>query len=418
MPLTFKEIVPIVQPDLEKSYFASSSGIAKVRIGAELKPAPNLNQSFELESGSEKEWVNFNRKSVVVDKEQWAFADDILSLSAGKQTDRFYHIDDETFRFDVVYGDDPTPIGEDFHTEAWEVKSSIGLKWCYQDTLENDYLQSSDGTITLEEYLATHSRPINIVGSYAVYGTYRNCVKTATGETIYNGSTGKLFHFYRPKLIDSLGTERWCELYFDEVTSELRIKCDFRGLIFPVVLDPDVGYTSVGASSDGTDVGWRINSLDSSGANFSTGANADKLISCSLYTAQEGPYEWNKPIELGLYDYNGLDDPEDLLESVVKGSGWSNNDWTDVSMAGTLSLSSNTDYCPCAAINGVVGKGNMRYDSEASANQFWNNSTATLPNPYVDTGTSSATLVSLYFTYSESGVGLSIPVAMYNRQQQ
>ena len=54
-------------------------------------------------------------------------------------------------------------------------------------------------------------RPENVVGSYAVYASEQKT--NYVGGKLYR--TGKVGHIFRPKIIDSAGTEVWGKLNID-----------------------------------------------------------------------------------------------------------------------------------------------------------------------------------------------------------
>jgi len=75
-------------------------------------------------------------------------------------------------------------------------------------------------------------RPLNVVGSYAVY---------------YRGV--KVLHIYRPKFIDASGDVCWG--YLQLKGNKLKILCDkqwLKNADYPVLIDPTFGYTSIGGS--------------------------------------------------------------------------------------------------------------------------------------------------------------------------
>jgi len=100
--------------------------------------------------------------------------------------------------------------------------------------------------LTAEEIKQGNVRDENVVGSYAVYhSTKRNNI---VGGMEYQ--TGKAFHIYRPHAVDADGVKVWCELDIKEGELTVTVPQDFLNTaVYPVVVDPTFGYTSVGASS-------------------------------------------------------------------------------------------------------------------------------------------------------------------------
>lgn len=122
---------------------------------------------------------------------------------------------------------------------------STGLEFIYQPPLDEifkadgkrfDFVNATHGMLKGE---IVFYRPENVVGSFAVYTTAQ----------IKNG-TGKLYHIYRPLVIDAKGLTIWGKLNVTKTL--LSIEIDQRFLSeanYPVVVDPSFGYSSAGAST-------------------------------------------------------------------------------------------------------------------------------------------------------------------------
>ena len=88
-------------------------------------------------------------------------------------------------------------------------------------------------------------RPLNVEGSYAVYhATKKN----------NQYMTGKAFHIYRPIAEDALGNKAWCSLhidgYLDPTSLTITVPQQFLDeAVYPVTIDPDFGYSTIGGSS-------------------------------------------------------------------------------------------------------------------------------------------------------------------------
>jgi len=108
---------------------------------------------------------------------------------------------------------------------------SKGLKFYYQ------------GPLTKGEKNKGIVRPDEVMGSYAVYHESKKDGKY---------KTGKAFHIYRPKIIDKNGDWTWGELNIDGAQGVLTITIDqawLNNAAYPVVVDPEFGYMSIGSSS-------------------------------------------------------------------------------------------------------------------------------------------------------------------------
>lgn len=92
-----------------------------------------------------------------------------------------------------------------------------------------------------------HREP-KVVGSYAIYHSTKGRWNEINGKAY---KAGKAFHIYRPKVKDALGTEVWADLNIDVAQGIMTITVprDFLNkATYPVVIDPEYGYTTVGGS--------------------------------------------------------------------------------------------------------------------------------------------------------------------------
>lgn len=130
------------------------------------------------------------------------------------------------FEFEIILKEKPATNQIVFDIQAQ------GLRFSYQPPL------------TQEEIDAGAIRPDNVVGSYAVYHTTKR-------DNEYE--TGKAFHIYRPLAVDALGDKIWCELdinkYINPTSLTVTIPQKFLDeATYPVSIDPDFGYTTIGGS--------------------------------------------------------------------------------------------------------------------------------------------------------------------------
>lgn len=112
-----------------------------------------------------------------------------------------------------------------------------GLDFLYQGELTEEQI-FDEGVI----------RPENVTGSYAVYHSTKK--DHIIGKNNYKA--GKAFHIYRPKIIDSNGDWVWGELNIDLESGILSVTIPQEFLeraLYPIIVDPTFGYTSVGAST-------------------------------------------------------------------------------------------------------------------------------------------------------------------------
>ena len=95
-------------------------------------------------------------------------------------------------------------------------------------------------------------RPPNVVNSFAAYHATCGQMHSQPGDA-EKYKAGKAFHIYRPEAVDDLGNRRFFNFLL--VGSTLKILLDTAWLAsaaYPVVIDPTVGYTTLGASLDNT----------------------------------------------------------------------------------------------------------------------------------------------------------------------
>lgn len=198
------------------------------------KFVPNINMS----KWNDEVWLNINHPDKV-NGEKVKKQNEIISLSVGNNTHRFYPTTDYHFEYAIELKKYP-----DSNVLEFDLKFPEGLIFLRQRTYQENWdLHMADGRAdflgckTFEEYKRIDHRPENVQGSYAVYwnkmhGKYKN---------------GKFCHIFRPKLIDAEGTERWAELFIDtegidDNRPKMLISCNFKGLVFPVTVDPEIGY--------------------------------------------------------------------------------------------------------------------------------------------------------------------------------
>ena len=110
-------------------------------------------------------------------------------------------------------------------------------------------------------------RPLNVVGSYSVYGS-------KTGDIIGGKQygCGKVGHFYRPELMDAIGKRCWADLLIENGKYIVTIPWDFlNSAVYPIqrVAGAEFGYTTTGGSDvtghDGFTIASNINHTGAAG---------------------------------------------------------------------------------------------------------------------------------------------------------
>jgi hypothetical protein len=99
-----------------------------------------------------------------------------------------------------------------------------------------------------------NTRPEHVVDSYAFYHATRSPLHGEPGAA-EKYKTGKAFHLYRLKAIDALGAEHWVTWRLDQAAQAMVIEFDrwFVDAVYPVSIDPTIGFSTEGTSVDPTD---------------------------------------------------------------------------------------------------------------------------------------------------------------------
>lgn len=201
------------------------------------KFVPNINMSFGF-GGAEEFFINLNNKAKVITTQAAALADDKISQTVNGETDEFYIDANGRLKWDTVFTSLPAQMEIDY-----DLSHSSGIEFLYQDTLEKDWQNKIDldyANQPLVDYLSKRNRPPEIIGSYAIW-----CNKI---NNKYR--TGKLCHIPRPHVIDADGKTEWCKLKINSNYLKITLpKAFMESAVYPVRLDPALGYNSIGGSS-------------------------------------------------------------------------------------------------------------------------------------------------------------------------
>ncbi|MFH0763082.1 MAG: Ig-like domain-containing protein, partial [Candidatus Omnitrophota bacterium] len=229
---------------LKKKYWVRV-GTDKVEVGdftsAEFKPQVKLNRwgnEAYMQVGVPETNIPAQEKSVGLQGDRVSWKSSKIGADFYKKDQRAVKVRDNKnkehtfvlsqdggFEFEVVLYEKPLSNVISLPIEA------KGLKFYYQ------------GPLTDEEKAQGIVRPDEIAGSYAVYHESKKDGQYATG---------KAFHIYRPKIIDINGDWVWGELNIDTKSQVLKITIDSGWLdkaAYPVTIDPEFGYTSIGSSA-------------------------------------------------------------------------------------------------------------------------------------------------------------------------
>jgi hypothetical protein len=355
----------IIQDGIKHEYKLDDLGDTKPNIvigGADIsvenKFVPNLNASFQCFSGSEKYFVNFNRKGIAGGTTE-VLQNGELSFITGDETDKWSVSNDGRSKWDVIYAKKPPS-----NIVEWELKCSPELDFLYQDPSDTNTWPFLDANPEYDD---------DIVGSYAIYCERGGHLKSADGkDDIYNYFAGKLSHLYRPLCIDDDGKEEWADLELIKISD---ILYTLRAIIpqvfldsakYPLTLDPNLGY-------------------DTKGGTYTNGSNANYMGCYNVTAGSNGTattiVTWNKATELdklkvSLYA-TCADGADRVLNSYEELSPSGDTEEFDVS-GESYAISNGSDYHPAlgceAAGHGIyydIGvSGDARTESIAYASQI------------------------------------------------
>lgn len=182
------------------------------------KFVPNLNMSFH----DDEFFINLNREDKII-TDEIAEVVDFRTVLNGNDSDIFHVNGNGEFKWDIELKEKP-----ESNIFKWKLKSK-GVEFFYQPELTPEEI--ADGCI----------RPIEAIGSYAVY-----CNKSNNRY-----KTGKVCHIYRPYCYDANGLNIYADLKIKDGYLTITIPEEYLDkAVYPVYLDPAFGYTSIGASTD------------------------------------------------------------------------------------------------------------------------------------------------------------------------
>ena len=268
---------------------------------------------------------------------------------------------------------------------------SEGLEYYYQPALNAEGENNCNATHCWEEYkelekerIITGHRPENVVGSYAVYHESKRDNKYRAG---------KVFHIYRPKIIDYNGDWIWAEMNI--TNNKMIITIDNRWLeraAYPVIIDPTFGKKTVGGS-----VTSSLAEDDWIGSDFVSPSNLSAFGNCTYYSTAGFGGGYLKSVLVLNSTLNILSNGVSNEIALPYPVGWVTPTW------GTKpSMSSNTAYVIGFIVSGSGST--YYYDHVSQANWFdGTNSYATPTNPTDATKTDSFKkndLISAYCSYT------------------
>ncbi len=270
---------------------------------------------------------------------------------------------------------------------------SKGLIFAYQDTLRDI------DTMCF--------RPDSVVGSYAVYHASRknNITRLDGTQEIYN--TGKAFHIYRPKAHDSAGDTVWCSLSINIKIGIMTITVPQKFLddaVYPVTIDPTLGYSSKGASSTYNPANYSRSCLAEN-----MGAVNGTVDSFGVWAQDDGA---TGTIGWGLFSDAGktCNTLLDTSTGTIPSAAWVDSLYRGPS-AGHYTLTASTDYWVSIITGSGSNVNGIKYDDNAgdSSTAGWS---GWPPATDCEDGDGyGGWSISVFIWYTESGAPPETPLA-------
>lgn len=236
-----------------------------------------------------------------------------------------------------------------------------------------------------------NARPENVVGSYAVY--YKAHANHIDGQTNY--STGKAFHIFRPKVTDAKQNSVWATLSYSDGVLSLAVPQDFLdNAVYPVLIDPTIGYTTAGATDNFFSPG--NNAIASMFGTYAA-SSGDSITQFSIYTSNFGS---DGPTKMVAYTVSGSN-PSSRTGSVVSTTiSGSTFQWYNISAS--ISLTGGTTYC-VAAGEWATGTFDIKSDAGSAGDENFNTSSSLTAS--WTSGSTAAKKFSMYATVTAGGGG-------------
>lgn len=244
------------------------------------------------------------------------------------------------------------------------------------------------------------SRPDNVVGSYAVYYPVSGRILNALGEEVENYETGKFSHIYAAYLIDANDAQTKCTMTVEDgVLSVALPSAWLDAATFPVRLDPDFGYTSIGATTTNSNA----NVFNVRGP-YSPASNGT-ITSLSIYCGATGAVSCT----VGLYGWSSSWPSSKVVDTA--GGTLTANAWNQQATDSSPAIASATEYGICWNQDGTW---TMCYDAGSIGRGTVTSTTysaGALSDPApAGTLTASDRTFSVYGTYTASATTSIIPI--------
>lgn len=334
--------------------------------------------NFGLGVVSEKRGVlGFERETVIWEEEPGGVEARIRDLGG-------FGVDSGGVKLDVVF---PKRPAADRYTFSVITK---GLKFWRQPESREEYPFQGQGLVV----------PENVLGSYAIYHESKR-------DNQYR--TGKAAHLYRPEMVDARGRRAWCRMELDIEAGLLHVEMpgDFLDVAaYPVTLDPDLGYTTIGGTNAASNAAAYIT------GNFFQMTENGTAATMYMYTQRDAS---DGNIWLAVYDDNTFGHPEGSnrvdygaeITTIPVSAGW-------VSSAGlSAALTSGANYW--VMHNKSVNAG-VWYDI-GGVDDSYVSAAYTYPpnNPHPAGSSASGLIFSQYLSYTTGGGSIDTEISSIGR---
>ncbi|OGZ45223.1 MAG: hypothetical protein A2756_01205 [Candidatus Ryanbacteria bacterium RIFCSPHIGHO2_01_FULL_48_27] len=379
---------------LEHAAFSKTKGDLEITIGD--KDTKTFTPKATFEKWGEVS-LSVTPEMSGLAKESLALQDEKIVWDDGERQVRFYDLasgatEDGEYEIDVIL-----PAKPKSNVVSFDIQTK-NLDFFYQPPLDEEPMDENAVQCTAtrcadEEGNTIAERPENVVGSYAVYyeGGKSGDYSLSGGK---NYRTGKVFHIYRPKVIDANGKSVWGELRIDTAIGKLTVTVPQEFLdtaVYPVTVDPTFGNTSTQSTSLATAANqWR--------GLTATAPENGTVSKITVYTAYNGSKSCSSDTDMKAVLVNSS------LTIVTNGVGgtecatWSSFSWKDMTYSTLPSISSGSTYY----IGEVSDNSNnlLKYDV-AGAGSSYRDNTNSFSSPTNPTdATSLTTYFSIYATYT------------------
>lgn len=291
-----------------------------------------------------------------------SFTGDRVIIERGGIRDIYYPIDGKHLEHERVFASEPLSLKLQF-----ELLHSSGMTFTRQN---------------IEDFIPGSTYELNVPGSY--------CIDIDRSNNEFRA--GKWGHLFVPELVDSIGRKIFVKDFRIEngmMKFELP-RTWMRNAVYPVILDPTIGYTGEGALEYN---------------------NADYFGVCRLNTTTDGSGGDISTFHWFIHDNNdGISDGKAAVydgwqnganrvsNSVTLAAGSQVAGWNVFAVTGTLAAT--TDYFPAIAFES--GGPGMTYDTGSSQNHAYDTTFTfadEMSNPMEPTPTTGNSKLRLYVTY-------------------